>query len=79
MDTRYNLRKTVKTPTKVDLRPHMNNKKCKRYKTKKVKENKGVQESYPHFFCRSINVDIFMEFLAFDEELNEVAQAFDDC
>ena len=31
-----------------------------------------------HFFYRSINVDIFVEFLAFDEELNKVAQALDE-
>ena len=31
-----------------------------------------------HFFCISINVDIFAEFLAFDEKLNEVAQALDE-
>ena len=30
------------------------------------------------FFCRSPNVDIFVEFLAFNEELNKVAQVLDD-
>ena len=44
----------------------------------KTKKRKGSFVVSPFFFCRSPNVDIFMEFLAFDEELNIVAQALDD-
>ena len=50
------------------------------YKSNK-KEEKNKEKEFsgsPVFFCRSSNVDIFAEFLAFDEELNEVAQALDD-
>ena len=31
-----------------------------------------------HFFCRSINVDIFTEIMAFGEELDKVAQVMDE-
>ena len=43
-------------------------------KEKKEKEFSG----FCLFFCRSLNVDIFTEFLAFDEELNKVAQILDE-
>ena len=46
------------------------------HKTKK--EEKGFSGSPLFFFCRSPNVDIFVEFLAFNEEVNEVAQALDE-
>ena len=49
------------------------------YKSKEQKrKRKWSSVVFPLFFCRSPNVDIFTEFLAFDEELNEVAQALDD-
>ena len=44
----------------------------------KKRKKKSVVVFVPFFFCRSPNGDIFMEFLAFDEELNEVAQGLDD-
>ena len=50
------------------------------YKNNK-KEEKNKKRSlvvFPPFFCRSPNMDIFAEFLAFDEELNEVSQSLDD-
>ena len=72
-DTRCNLRKSIKTPTKLNLWP-CTHKKCKRF-SKKERTKELVVLS--HFSCRSINVDNFVEFLAFDEELNEVAQALD--
>ena len=48
------------------------------YKSNKKEEKEKESSSFPLFFCRSPNVDIFMEFLAFDEKLNEVAQVLDD-
>ena len=46
----------------------------KKKKNIKIKKRKRTKELVvlSHFFCRSIIVDIFMEFLAFDE-LNEIA------
>ena len=48
------------------------------YKININREMKKEFSGFPPFSCRSPNVDIFMEFLAFDKELNEVAQALDD-
>ena len=47
---------------------------------KQNKKRKKTKESVVlfHFFCRSINVDIFTEIMAFDEELNKVAQVLDE-
>ena len=43
-----------------------------------MEKNKKISSVvFPPFLCRSPNVDIFAEFLAFDEELNKVAQALD--
>ena len=55
------------------------NKKIQRYtKATKKRKRKSSLVVFPLFFCRSPNVDIFAEFLTFDEELNEVDQALDD-
>ena len=63
------------------MTPHKNKNKIQEiYKSNRKRgkeQGKGVKW-FPLFFYRSPNVDIFAEFLAFDEELNEVAQALDN-
>ena len=41
-------------------------------------KHKGVEQCYPHLFYRFVNMDIFAEIIAFDEELAEVAQMLDE-
>ena len=51
----------------------------KQQKQKRGKEKGKKFSSFsPFLFFRSPNVDIFAEFLAFDEEFNAVAQALDE-
>ena len=47
-DTRYNLRKSFKTPTKLNLRAHtQKQKKCKKFSKKNEKEGNGVRSPIP--------------------------------
>ena len=73
--TRYNIRKSIKAPTGLELWPTPTKNARDTQNKKKRKRSLVV---FPLFYCGSLNVDIFTEFLAFDEELNEVAQALDE-
>ena len=60
------------------MTPHTKTKKCKRFSKKKERKRTKELVVLSNFFYRSISMDIFAEIMAFNEELNEVAQVLDE-